>query len=86
MYGAPGTQALLGAARNGKVTLPPEAGPYRSGQSKKYFTHDLLAAWQGFLDERVDLPPLLAEYRAGAGPTERPGGAGWLARSSSSPA
>ena len=55
--------ALLGAARNGKVTLPPAARPHRSGQSKKYFTHDLLAAWQGFLDERVDLPPLLPQFR-----------------------
>ena len=55
--------ALLGAARNGKVTLPPVAGPHRSGQAKKHFTHDLLAAWQGFLDERVDLPPLLPQYQ-----------------------
>ena len=55
--------ALLGAARNGKVTLPPAAGPYRTGQSRKYLTHDLLAAWQGFIDERVDLPPLLASYQ-----------------------
>ncbi|MGB2824714.1 MAG: hypothetical protein WBF17_27325, partial [Phycisphaerae bacterium] len=58
--------ALLGAARNGKVTLPPEAGPHRSGQSKKYFTHDLLAAWQGFLDEGVDMPPLLRSYQHGS--------------------
>ena len=58
-------QALLGAARNGKVVLPPVAGPHRSGQAKRYLTHDLLAAWQGFLDERVDLPPLLANSRPG---------------------
>jgi hypothetical protein len=57
--------APLGAARNGKVALPLEAGPYRSGQARKYFVHDLLAAWQGFLDERIDLPPLLPQYQQG---------------------
>jgi len=41
------------------VKLPPLAGKRKHGQSNKYFTHDLLAAWQSFLDEGVDLPPLL---------------------------
>ena len=59
-------QALLAAARNGTVTMPALAGSYESGQSYKYFTHDLLVAWQGFLDEGVDLPPLLPQYRASA--------------------
>jgi len=59
-------KALLAAARNGGVTLPPIAVPHRSGQSKKHFTHDLLAAWQGFLNEGVDLPSLLQEYGTGA--------------------
>ncbi len=39
--------------------MPPHAGAFMSGQAKKYFTHDVLATWQGFLDEGVDLPPLL---------------------------
>ena len=53
-------KALLGAARNKKVKLPPLTGSYESGQSKKYFVHGLLKSWHGFLDEGVDLPPLLA--------------------------
>ena len=28
------------------------------GQAKKYLVHDLLAAWQGYLNEGVDLPEL----------------------------
>jgi len=55
--------ALLGAARNGTVTMPPLVSPYKSGQPNKYWTHELLAAWQHFLDENVDLPPLLPQYR-----------------------
>ena len=57
-------EALLAAARNGTVGMPPLATPHKSGQAKKYFTHDLLNAWQGFIDENVDLPPLLSQYRA----------------------
>ncbi len=59
-------RALLAAARNETVTLPPLAVPYRNGGPKKFFTHDLLDAWQGFLDERVEIPPLLPQYRADA--------------------
>lgn len=51
-------RALLAAARHGTVTLPPLAGPRKHGQPNRYFVHDLLSAWQGFLDEGVDLPPL----------------------------
>ena len=55
-------RALLAAARHGTVKLPPLAGQRKHGQANKYVTHDLLAAWQGFLDEGVDLPPLLPEF------------------------
>jgi len=55
--------ALLGAARNKMVRLPPLACPYESGQSKKYFVHDLLNAWQDYQDEKLDLPPLLQQYQ-----------------------
>ena len=51
-------RALLAAARHGTVTLPPLAGPRKHGQPNRYFVRDLLAAWQGFMDEGVDLPPL----------------------------
>jgi len=51
--------ALLAAARHKTVTLPPLGAPHKHGQAKKYLVHDLLAAWQGYLDEGVDLPPLL---------------------------
>lgn len=54
-------RALLAAARHGTVTLPPLAGPRKKGQSCRYFTHDLLAAWPGFVDQGVDVPPLLAK-------------------------
>ena len=53
-------RALLAAARHGTVALPPLAASRKQGQANKYFVHDLLAAWQGFIDEGVDLPPLLA--------------------------
>jgi hypothetical protein len=56
--------ALLGAARNKKVKMPPLAGSFQSGQSKKHFVHDLLNAWQGYQDEKLDLPPLLPQYQA----------------------
>ncbi len=61
-------RALLAAARHKTVTLPALAVPRKHGQANKYFVHDLLAAWQGFLDEGVDLPPLLARHVAGALP------------------
>ncbi len=54
--------ALLGAARNQTVRLPPLASRHKSGQSNKYFIHDLLKAWQGYQDENLDLPPLLPQY------------------------
>ena len=61
-------KALLAAARNkkrgkGSVALPTPAVSHKNGRPKEYFTHDLLAAWQGFIDEGVDLPPLLPQYR-----------------------
>jgi len=52
-------RALLAAARHKTVTLPPLAAARKHGQSNKYFVHDLLAAWQEFLDEGVDVPPVL---------------------------
>ena len=56
-------EALLGAARNETVVMPPLA-TRKSGQSNKYFTHDLLNAWQGFIDDKnVHLPPLLPQYQ-----------------------
>lgn len=54
-------KALLAAARHGTVELPELAAPHKHGKSKMYFVHDLLATWQGFLDEGVDLPPLLVD-------------------------
>jgi hypothetical protein len=57
-------KALLAAARNGTVELPPPAEPHRTGRAKKFFTCDLLDAWEGFIDEGVDLPPLLPEIAA----------------------
>jgi hypothetical protein len=38
--------------------MPAVAGPHRSGQAKRYWTHDLLGAWQGFVEEGVDMPEL----------------------------
>jgi len=58
-------RALLAAARHGTVKLPSLGGQRKHGQANKYLTHDLLAAWQGYLDEGVDLPPLLPEFRPG---------------------
>lgn len=58
-------RALLAAARHKTVKLPPLAGGRKSGQPNRYFTRDLLAAWQSFLDEGVDLPPLLPQLPAG---------------------
>ena len=52
-------RALLAAAWHGTITMPALAAPRKSGQPNRYYTHDLLAAWQGFLDEITDLPPLL---------------------------
>lgn len=52
-------RALLAAARHETITLPPLAVPRKPGQANRYFAHDLLGAWQGFLDEGVDLPQLL---------------------------
>jgi len=54
-------KALLAAARHGTVTLPPLASGRKPGQANRYVTHDLLAAWQGFQGEGVDLPALLPE-------------------------
>jgi CheY-like chemotaxis protein len=56
-------RALLAAARHETVKLPPLANPHKQGQPNRYLVRDLLGAWQGFLDEGVDLPPLLPQYR-----------------------
>ena len=56
-------RALLAAGRHGTVTMPPLAEPYRRGRRKKYFMHDLLAAWPGFGEKGVDLPALKPEFR-----------------------
>ena len=66
-------EALLAAARNETVEMPPLAVPYKNGQSNKYFTHDLLNAWQGFIDENMDLPPLLSQYQASPGTADQKG-------------
>lgn len=55
-------RALLAAARHKTVTMPPLAAARKHGQANKYFTHDLVAAWQGFIDEGVDLQPLLPQF------------------------
>jgi len=54
-------RALLAAARHGTVTLPPLAVPRKHGQANKYFSHELMGVWQGFIDEGVDLPSLLPQ-------------------------
>ena len=55
-------RALLAAARHGTVELPLLAAPHKHGQSNKYFVHDLLSTWHGFIDEGVDVPPLLHRH------------------------
>ena len=50
--------ALLAAARHKTVNLPPLAMPRKQGQANMFFVHDLLSAWQGFIDESVNIPPL----------------------------
>lgn len=57
-------RALLAAARHGTISLPSLAGERKHGQANKYHIHDLLSSWQGFLDEGVDLPPLLRMCQA----------------------
>ena len=54
-------RALLAAARHGTVALPPIAGPRKPGQANRYLTQDLLAAWPGFVDAGVEVPPLLPQ-------------------------
>jgi len=56
-------KALLAAGRHGTVTMAPLAEPYRRGKRKKYFTHDLLAAWPDFHEKGVELPTLKPEFR-----------------------
>ncbi len=56
-------KALLAAGRHGTITMAPLAEPYRRGKRKKYFTHDLLAAWPGFREKGVDLPALKPDFR-----------------------
>lgn len=64
-------RALLAAARHGTVKLPPLAGERKHGQPNRYFVHDLLWAWQGFLGEGVDLPTLLPEHRLATSVSDR---------------
>jgi hypothetical protein len=59
----PEVVALLAAARHGTVRLLELAAPHKRGRAKKYFVHDPLAWWEGFLDEGVDLPPRLSQCR-----------------------
>jgi len=59
-------RVLLAAARHKTVALPPQAGLRRHGQPSRYLTHDLLIAWQGFMNDGVDLPPLRSAYRSGS--------------------
>jgi hypothetical protein len=63
-YIAARRKALLAAARNETAELPQHVEPWTSGQSYKYFTHDLLAAWQEFIDKGVDLPAMLQAQQA----------------------
>ena len=51
-------KALLAAARHGTVKLPPLATKRKPGRANRYFTHDLLTAWQGYVGEGVELPGL----------------------------
>lgn len=62
-------RALLAAARHKTVTMPPLAAARKHGQANKYFTHDLLNAWQGYRDDGVELPPLRVQHRQEAVPT-----------------
>ena len=57
--------ALLAAGRHGTVTLPTPAEPYKRGQPKRFSARELLARWQGVLDEGVYLPKLKAEFANG---------------------
>jgi len=56
-------RALLAAARHKTIKLPPLAMPHKHGRVNKYFTQDLLAAWQTFLDKGIDLPELLGTWK-----------------------
>jgi hypothetical protein len=51
-------QALLAAARRGKLSLPPQAARRSSGQSARYHARDLVACWRQWIDQGHDLPPL----------------------------
>ncbi len=62
-------RALLAAARHGTVTLPPLAGGHKRGMPNRHLTRDLLAAWQGFVDKDVDVPPLRSDYITSDGPS-----------------
>ena len=64
----PGTRrsrrrALLGAARNRTVQMPPLAKPRKKGGANRYFTHGLLRSWPALMEEITDLPPLLPQYQ-----------------------
>jgi len=56
-------RALLAAARHGTVELPPLVAPRKHGQPNRYFVHGLLVGWPGFINNGVDLPPLLPQWR-----------------------
>lgn len=61
-YIAARRRGLLAADRNETLKLPQHVEPWTSGQAKTYFTHDLLDAWESYVDRRL-VPPLLAQYR-----------------------
>lgn len=71
-YIAARRRALLAADRNETVRLPEHVEPWTSGQVKRYFTHDLLDTWQGFIHyNKVNLPGLLPQYQLAGGPREQ---------------
>jgi len=45
-------------AQKGEIQLPAEAKPWKSGQSKYYYTHDLLERWPDYCKEFPNLPEL----------------------------
>ena len=61
-YIAARRRGLLAADRNETLKLPQHVEPWTSGQAKRYFTHDLLDAWESYVDRSL-VPPLLAQYR-----------------------
>jgi len=73
--GAPGHQWFWDGHEHvdpAKEVKPPRLGaPRKHGQANKYLTRDLLAAWQSYINEGVDLPPLLPGLRPGHAETTK---------------